>query len=136
MLCLCYLSLIHFRQAINIIMISCNSEILCQVNNLYILWYSMLLQELLALAMSETEEHHIYLVERHLVGKLQICVAQQTLVYVGNGIASITLAVGKNNLYLWVVYQQANQFTACIACRTKNTYFNHQLLFFRCQYPE
>ena len=112
-------------------MVSCNSEILCQVNNLDILRNCMFFQKLLALAMTKTEEHHIYLVKRHLVGELQFCVAQQTFMHVINIVAGITLAIGKNNLCLWMVYQQSNQFTACISCRTKNTYFNHVLLLFR-----
>ena len=35
-----------------------------------------------------------------------------------HGVARITLAIGKDNLCLGVVEQQADQLTACIACRT------------------
>ena len=44
--------------------------------------------------------------------------------YIADRIASIALAVGKDNLNLWMVQQEANQFAACIAGCTKDSNFN------------
>ena len=42
----------------------------------------MLLEECLTLAVAEAEENDVHLVKRHLVGKLQISIANQTFVYI------------------------------------------------------
>ena len=83
------------------------------------------MEECLTLAMPKAEEDHIHLIEGHLVGELQICLADEAFVYVADEIASIALGVGKDNLRLGMVQQQTDQFSACIACSTKNSNSNH-----------
>ena len=67
----------------------------------------------------------IDLVEGHLVGEAQVGVACQSFVHVAHAVAGIALAVGKDYLHLGVVEQQANEFAARIACRTKYSNINH-----------
>ncbi len=76
----------------------------------------MLLQELLTLAVTETEEYHIHLVERHLAGELQFRFAYKALMNLIYLIAGIALTIGENNFCLWVIQQEANQLTSCITC--------------------
>ena len=70
--------------------------------------------------MSEAKEYHIHLLEWHLVGELQIRITNQAFMDIADGIAGIALAVGKDNLSLWMVEQQSDQFSTRIACSTKN----------------
>jgi len=84
----------------------------------------MFLQELLTLAMSKAEEYHIHLVEGHLVCELQISITYQSLVNITNRVAGIALTIGKDNLCLGMIQQEANQLTSRITCSTKDTYFN------------
>ena len=72
--------LVDLGQTINIIVVALDAEVLCQVDDFYVLWDGVLLEECLALAVSEAEEYHINLIERHLVGKLQIGITNQTFV--------------------------------------------------------
>ena len=90
------------------------TEVLCQVDNLHVLRNIVLLQERLALAVTEAEEDDIHLVERHLGGKLQISLAIQSLVNLSHQVAGVTLAVGEYNLCLRMVDKEANQLTSCI----------------------
>ena len=131
MLCLLDLFLMDFRKTVNIIVVAFDSKILRHVNDLDIGGDGMLFQELFALAMTETKENHINLVERHLACEPQIGLTNQSFVHIAHQIPCITLAVGKHYLRLRVVQQQANQLTARIACRTKNTNFHHLLFFER-----
>jgi hypothetical protein len=75
----------------------------------------MLLEELFALAVAEAEENHVDILERHLVCEPQVCIADEALVYITHQIAGVALRVGKYDLCLGVVQQQADQFTACVA---------------------
>ena len=75
----------------------------------------MLAQELLALAVAEAEEHHVYLVERHLAGEPQVGVAIQALMHVGHKIARVALAVCKHYLCFGVVEQQTDKFATGVA---------------------
>ena len=118
MLCLHNLFLIYFWQAIDIVMIALDAEVLCQVDNLHVGGDGVLAEESLTLAVSEAEEDDVDLLERHLVGKPQIGIANESLVYVADEIASVTLGVGKHNLCLWMVQQQSDEFSTSIACRT------------------
>ena len=107
-----------FRKTVNIIVVAFDSEILRHVDNLDVGGDGMLFQELFALAMTETEEHHINLVEGHLAGEPQIGLANQSFVHIAHQIPCITLRIGKHNLCLRMVQQQADQLTARIACRS------------------
>ena len=102
---------------------------MCQVDDFYVIGDVVEGEESRTLAVTEAEEHHVDLVEGHLVGECQVGVAQQSLVYVGYGVAGIALAVGKNNLCLGMVKQQTDKFTAGITCCTENTYSNHKVFF-------
>ena len=75
----------------------------------------VLLEEGLALAMAEAEEHHIDILEGHLVGERQVAIAHESFVHVAHQITGIALAVGKHNLGLRMVQQQPQQFAARIA---------------------
>ena len=74
--------LVDLWQTINIIVVALDAEVLCQVDDFYVLWDGVLFEECLALAVSEAEEYHINLIERHLIGKLQIGIANQTFVHI------------------------------------------------------
>ena len=80
--------------------------------------YLVLLEERLALAVTETEEHYIDLVERHIGTELQVGFTIQTLVHVGYKIAGIALAVGKYYLRLGMIDEQTYEFATCVACRS------------------
>ena len=54
-------------------------EVLCQVDNLDVGRDGVFLEESLTLAVSEAEEDNVNLVKRHLVGKRQIGIANQSL---------------------------------------------------------
>ena len=91
MLSLGNLFFVDLRQTIDIIMITLDAEVLCQVDDFYVLWDGMLLEEGLTLAVTETEEYDVNLIKRHLVGELQICLTDESFVYVADEIASIAL---------------------------------------------
>ena len=78
-------------QAIDIVVIALDAEILRQVDDLDIGRDLMFLEECLALAMAEAEEHHIDLVERHVGRETEIGIANQTLVHIRETVASIAL---------------------------------------------
>ena len=78
-------------QAIDIVVIALDAEILCQVDDLDIGWDLMFLEECLALAVAEAEEHHIDLVERHVGRETEIGIANQALVHIRETVASIAL---------------------------------------------
>ena len=78
----------------------------------------MLLEELLALAVAEAEEDHVDILKRHLVRKPQVCIADEALMYITHQIAGVALRVGKYDLCLGMVQQQADQLAARISCRT------------------
>lgn len=110
---------VYLRQTVDIVVAgSRKAEVLREVDYLHALRYAVFLEKSLALAVAEAEEHHVNLIERHFVCKYQICVANESFVYVGNGVACIALAVGEDDFGLRVVYQQADKFTAGVACRT------------------
>ena len=79
MLCRAYLLPVQLGQSIHKVVVGrCHGQcciigfwrsyavVLCQVDDAHMRWYGMSCQELLALAMTEAEEHHIHLIERHL----------------------------------------------------------------------
>jgi hypothetical protein len=78
----------------------------------------MLFEKRLALSVTEAEEDDIYLVERHLAGEHEVCIANESFVDIADRIACVRLRIGKDNLCLWVIQQQTDEFTACIACST------------------
>lgn len=75
----------------------------------------MFAEELLALAMAETEEDDVDLVERHLGSESQVGIADESFVNVADQIARIALGIGKDNLSRGVVQQQADQLAAGVA---------------------
>ena len=82
---------VNLRQTIDVVMVTLNAEVLREVDNLHVLGDGVLFQECLALAVAEAEEHHVNLVERHLVGKPQIGITDESFVNVAHQIARITL---------------------------------------------
>ena len=68
---------------------SCDAEILRHIDYLHFLRDGMLLQEGFRLSVAEAEEYHIDIVERHLRCKLQVCLANQSLMNIAYLIASV-----------------------------------------------
>ena len=118
MLGLCNLLFVDLRQTINIVVTAFDAEILCQVDDLYPFRDGVFLEEGFTLAVTEAEEHDVNLIKRHLVGELQVCLANQSFVHIADQIARVALRVGKDNLCLRMVKQQTDQFSTCITCRT------------------
>ena len=81
-LALCYLFTMCLWQSIHIVVVALDAEVLCQVYYLHVGRDGVFLQESLTLAMTEAEEHHVNLVERHLAGELQFCLAHESLMHV------------------------------------------------------
>ena len=86
---LCNLLLVNLWQAIHIVVVALDAEILSQVDNLHVGRNRVLLQERLALSMSETEEHHIYLVKRHLCSEALLSFPEQTFMHIAEEIPCI-----------------------------------------------
>ena len=117
MLCLGYGVVIDFGQTIYVVIaLALEAEVLRKVNYLDVGRYLMLLEERLALAMAEAEEHYIDLVERHIGTERQVGFAIQPLVHVGYKIAGIALAIGKYYLRLGMIDEQTYEFATCVAC--------------------
>ena len=118
-LCLGYGVVIDFGQTIYVVVaLALEAEVLRKVDYLHMGRYLVLLEERLALAMTETEEHYIDLIERHIGTELQVGIAIQTLVHVGYKIAGIALAVGKYYFGVGVIDEQTYEFATCVACRS------------------
>jgi hypothetical protein len=119
MLAAAYQAFVYLGQTVDIIVRwSGYAEILSKVDNLNILGNGVFLQESLALSMTEAEESHINLVERHFGRKFHIGLAYQTAVNIGNLVACVRLAVGKHNVYERMVKQKADEYSARIAGST------------------
>ena len=117
MLRLGYGVVIDFGQTINVVVaLALEAEVLRKVDYLHMGRYLVLLEERLALAMAEAEEHYIDLVERHIGTERKVGFAIQTLVHVGYKIAGIALAIGKYYLRLGMIYEQTYEFATCVAC--------------------
>ena len=108
---------IDFGQTIYVVVaLTLEAEVLRKVDYLHMGRYLVLLEERLALAMTEAEEHYIDLVERHIGTERQVGIAIQTLVHIGYKIAGIALAIGKYYLRLGMIYEQTYEFATCVAC--------------------
>ena len=77
-LSICDIFLVNLRQTIDVVVVTFDAEILSQIDDLDVSRDAVFLEESLALAVSKAEEDYIDLVKGHLVGKLQICLANQT----------------------------------------------------------
>ena len=110
---------IDFGQTIYVVVaLALEAEVLRKVDYLHMGRYLVLLEERLALAMTEAEKHYIDLVERHIGTELQVGFAIQTFVHVGYKIAGVALAVGKYYLRLGMIDEQTYEFATCVACRS------------------
>jgi hypothetical protein len=78
---------------------------------------------------SKTEKDNIHLVEWHGVSEFQIGLTQQAFMNIRDFVACVRTAIDECDFYVWVVEQQADEFSACIARTTKYSYFNHILSF-------
>ena len=117
MLCLGYGVVIDFGQTIYVVVaLALEAEVLRKVDYLHMGRYLMLLEERLALAMTETEEHNVNIFEWHIGTERQVGFAIQTLVHVGYKIAGVALAVGKYYLRLGMIDEQTYEFATCVAC--------------------
>ena len=116
MLCLGYGVVIDFGQTIYVVVaLALEAEVLRKVDYLHMGRYLMLIEERLALAMTETEEHNVNIFEWHIGTERQVGFTIQTLVHVGYKIAGIALAVGKYYLRLGMIYEQTYEFATCVA---------------------
>ena len=101
-----YLVVVYFGQTIDIVVARlCQTEVLRKVYYLDVGRYVVFLKELTALAVTETEEHNIHLIKRHIRREAHIRVAVKSFVNISNRIACVALAVGKHNLCLRMIYQ-------------------------------
>ena len=117
---------VNLRQTIHIVItLALKSEVLCKIYYLHMLWNLMFLQERLALAMTETEEHNVHIIERHLRRKAQVGVAIQSLMHIGDEVAGIALAVNKRYFGFGVIDKYADKLTGCIAGSAKDSYFHN-----------
>ena len=89
MLCGGNLVVVDFGQSIYVVVTAFDAEILCQVDDFHVGGYGMFLEERLALSVTEAEEHHVNLVERHLVGKLQFGIAYESFMNITYKVACI-----------------------------------------------
>lgn len=103
----------------------CQTEVLCQINDLHTLRDLMLAEECLTLAVTETEEDNIDIVKRQLVGEPEGGVAIESFVDIRDEVTTVALGVGKDNLCLRMVDEQPDELTAGIAGGTKYSYFDH-----------
>ena len=91
------------------------AEVLGKVDNPDTIGNGMLFHECLALAMTETEEHYIDIVERHRRRELQVGIAIEPFVHIGDVIAGVALRIGKDQFHVGMIDQQPYQFTASIS---------------------
>ena len=73
---------VDFRQAIDIVVVAFDAEILGEVDNLDVCRDGVLLEERLALTMTETEEDNVDLAKWHRVGKFQIGFPDESFMHV------------------------------------------------------
>ena len=111
----CYLGLVNLGQTIDIVVTALDTEVLRQVNDFDMLRNGVLLQESLTLAVTKAEEHYIYLLEGHLVGKCQVGFADKSFVDIRHQVSCVTFRVGKHNLCLRMVQQQTEKFSARVS---------------------
>ena len=91
------------------------AEVLGKVDNPDTIGNGMLFHECLALAMTETEEHYIDVVERHRRRELQVGIAIEPFVHISYVIAGVALRIGENQFHVGMIDQQPYQFTASIS---------------------
>ena len=126
---------VNLRQTIHIVItLALQAEVLCQVDYLNVLWNLMFIQERLALAMTETEEHNVHIIERHLRRKAQVGVAIQSLVHIGDEVAGIALAVNKRYFGFGVIDKYADKLTGCVAGSAEDSYFHNFISAHRDEY--
>ena len=115
------------RQSVDVVVRAGDAEVLCQIDNLHVGGDGVLLEEGLALAVAEAEEDHVDLVERHLVGELQVGLAYESLMDVAHGVACVALRIGKDDLCPGMVEQHTDEFTTSVACSSQysNLYSFH-----------
>lgn len=87
------------------------------------------LHELAGVAVSRAEEETVNLVQRELVGKHEVGLAEEPAVDIGYAVARVTGAVYKNNLYIGVIDEQPQQLTCGVSRPTYDSYFYHVLFF-------
>ena len=119
MLCLGDKLMMNLRKTVDeVVCRGGDPEVLRQIDDLHLFRDGVLFQVSLTLAMTETEEYHIHLIERGVSGEYHVGVSKQSFVHITDGIAGITLTIGKHDVYLGVVEQQSDQFTTGIAGST------------------
>ena len=127
--------MVNLRQTIHIVItLALQAKVLCKVDNLHVLRNRMFLQERLALAMTETEEHNIHIIEGHLRRKAQVGVAIQSLVHIGDEVAGIALAVNKRYFGFGVIDKYADKLTGCVAGSAEDSYFHNFISAHRDEY--
>ena len=92
-----------------------DTEVLGQVYHAHLFGQRMLRKEGAALAVAETEEEHVDVVEGHVGAEGEVQFAVKTFVHAGHRVAGMALAVGESYLGLWVTGKHAEQFSPGIA---------------------
>ena len=95
---------VYFRQAVYKIVIRRDqTEILCQIDDLDPRGNIVRLQKTRAFAVSGAKKQHVDDIERHLIGKEQVCFAIESGMYVGQRIAGVARRVREGNHCLRMV---------------------------------
>ena len=117
---------VELGQTVDIVVVGRgDAEVLRQVDDAHVVGDGMLLQEGLALAVTEAEEHYVDLVEGHGVGEAHGGLAVESLMDIGEQIAGIAAAVDKDQLGVGVVDEQTDEFAGGIAGSSQYSYSYH-----------
>ena len=117
---------VELGQTVDIVVVGRgDTEVLRQVDDAHVVGDGMLLQEGLALAVAEAEEHHVDLVEGHRVGEAHGGLAVESLMDIGEQIAGIAAAVDKDQIGVGVVDEQTDEFAGGIAGSSQYSYSYH-----------
>ena len=107
-------------------------EVLSKVDDFYTFGDVVCLHERLALAVAETEEDHVDLIERHVGRKLQVSIAIKSLMHGRHVVAGVAFAVGKDDGGLWMIDQQTYELATCITGGAEYSYSYHFSSLFLC----
>jgi hypothetical protein len=76
---------------------------------------------------ARAKEEHIDSIEVIGIREALLCIAYESLMHGVKGFAGIAGGVCEDDLCVWVVNQEANQFACCISRSTYYSYFDHNV---------
>ena len=80
-----------------------------------------------ALAVARAKEEHIDSIEVVGIREALLCIAYESFMHGVKGFAGIAGGVCEDDLCVWVVNQESNQFACCISRSTDYSYFDHSV---------